>query len=362
MFPSDAVQAIPAVVVLAVGVGWTRRSSHHHAELAATALVAFGLIAWPLVTSAFDADPDGFWVARMWCWGLFVWGPAWMAGVAFRRYRSRARWGAAAFGGAAVALWLIAADAFLIEPHALTEQRYTLTSSKVSRPIRIAIVADWQTDDLSAYDIEVARRILDLAPDAIVFPGDYVQRADDREYDRVAGDYHRLMREADFAPPLGSYAVMGNMEVDRQGRWMDLFRDTRVQATETTRSWTAGELTFTALSFEDSFNPKLSVPAAAGFQIVVGHGPNFFLGESAADLMIAGHTHGGQVQIPGFGPILTLSSVPRAWAAGGMFSLPSGPIGVVSRGIGLERGFAPRLRFWCRPQLVFIDIFPSNPA
>jgi predicted MPP superfamily phosphohydrolase len=32
---------------------------------------------------------------------------------------------------------------------------------------------------------------------------------------------------------------------------------------------------------------------------------------------------------------------------------------IVSRGIGMERGDAPRLRFLCRPQIVIVNLEPS---
>ena len=70
---------------------------------------------------------------------------------------------------------------------------------------------------------------------------------------------------------------------------------------------------------------------------------------------MAGHTHGGQVQVPGFGPVVTFSRVPAEWADG-VTSLSGGRTLVVSRGIGMERSYAPRLRFFCRPEIVVIDL------
>jgi predicted MPP superfamily phosphohydrolase len=76
-----------------------------------------------------------------------------------------------------------------------------------------------------------------------------------------------------------------------------------------------------------------------------------------ADLLIAGHTHGGQVRLPGIGPLITLSRVRRSWAAG-LTDIGRGRQLLVSRGIGMERGRAPRLRFLCRPELVVLELAP----
>ena len=74
-----------------------------------------------------------------------------------------------------------------------------------------------------------------------------------------------------------------------------------------------------------------------------------------ADLLVAGHTHGGQVSLPLIGPPLTLSSVPRHIAAGGLGELDGTPI-YVSTGVGRERGNAPQLRFGVRPSIGIIDL------
>jgi predicted MPP superfamily phosphohydrolase len=93
------------------------------------------------------------------------------------------------------------------------------------------------------------------------------------------------------------------------------------------------------------------------FHIVLGHAPDFALGNVQGDLFVAGHTHGGQVRLPIIGPIITFSRVPRHMAAG-VTELAGGRTLVVSRGTGMERGYAPRMRFLCRPELVVIEIAP----
>lgn len=78
-------------------------------------------------------------------------------------------------------------------------------------------------------------------------------------------------------------------------------------------------------------------------------------------LALAGHTHGGQVQLPWFGPPLVLSNVTRAMGAGGLFRLGESWL-CVSRGIGMERNHAPRIRFLCRPELTVLELVPPELA
>jgi predicted MPP superfamily phosphohydrolase len=96
-------------------------------------------------------------------------------------------------------------------------------------------------------------------------------------------------------------------------------------------------------------------------QGLVGHAPDDALGMHRADLLLAGHTHGGQVRLPLLGPPITFSRVPRSWASG-VSHLPTGATLVMSRGIGVERGNAPPLRFLCRPEIVVIDLVPGIPG
>ena len=64
------------------------------------------------------------------------------------------------------------------------------------------------------------------------------------------------------------------------------------------------------------------------------------------DLVLAGHTHAGQVRIPGIGAVVTNSSLPSA-LGGGLHRIGSGWLHV-SPGLGTGR-FAP-IRFACRPE------------
>jgi hypothetical protein len=68
------------------------------------------------------------------------------------------------------------------------------------------------------------------------------------------------------------------------------------------------------------------------------------------DLCLAGHTHGGQIRIPFFGPVVTLSNVPKEWAMG--YRKVRNIRMNVSAGIGSEHaGDLPAIRFNCPPKM-----------
>jgi predicted MPP superfamily phosphohydrolase len=73
------------------------------------------------------------------------------------------------------------------------------------------------------------------------------------------------------------------------------------------------------------------------------------------DLVLAGHTHGGQVRVPGVGAVVTNCSLPVGLAAG--LNRVGNTWLHVSPGLGNGR-YAP-IRFNCRPEATFLRLSPS---
>jgi hypothetical protein len=94
------------------------------------------------------------------------------------------------------------------------------------------------------------------------------------------------------------------------------------------------------------------------FGIAVMHSPDA-APETAAlgyRLLLAGHTHGGQVRLPLVGALVTNSSMPRRLVSGlirmGQATLHTSP------GLGTSK-YAP-FRFWCRPEATVLELGPSG--
>lgn len=84
------------------------------------------------------------------------------------------------------------------------------------------------------------------------------------------------------------------------------------------------------------------------------------LAKSGANVMFAGHTHGGQVCVPGYGALVTNCDIPRRWVKG--MSAWTGPDTLVplhvSAGLGTSI-YAP-VRFACPPEATLITLLPRK--
>lgn len=323
------------------------------------ALVSLGTLAAGVAFVFCLSEWNPLRVARLLCYGWFLHVPAYLLIAAAI---SKSKILRIVCAGLLLLIAGVVIFSFWIEPFRLEVTNYRIASPKISRPIRIGLLADFQTDKFEEYERDSLRRLMEEQPDLIVMAGDYLQADSIEAWEPLAGRMNSFLAEINFGAPLGVYGVEGNTDFRR---WPEIFRGHDVTTFEVTRTVEIDELAITGLSVEDSFDAQCAPAGELNvtderFSIMLGHAPDFALSSNVtADLLVAGHTHGGQVRIPFWGPIVTFSRVPRSWAAG-LTKINAKQTLVVSRGLGMERRDAPRIRFLCRPQLVFIELVPSE--
>lgn len=317
-------------------------------------LLPFVCLAVPIATSTLFPT-GGFFKLRLIAWGVFAGFPlgAMLCALVIRkRNRTLARVSVVA----ALLMLCTYGYAFHIEPQQLEVNRYAVTSDRITEPLRIVLLADIQTDSIGAYESRVFEITRNEQPDLVLLAGDYLQ-CSNRERKRLIPLFQRLFNEPPLQPRYGIHAVTGDCEA--QWDWQPMFAGTGVVTHDVTESVRVGPLTITFLSFVDAHSSRGVKRPDDRFHIVLGHHPNYSLQTVRADLLLAGHCHGGQVRIPFYGPPIKLSPIPREWTQG-MTDLDEGRKLIVSRGIGMERGPAPRLRLLCRPEVIVIDLLPAQ--
>ena len=237
-----------------------------------------------------------------------------------------------------------------VEPYRLRVDRATIVTPLVDEPVRIGVLADVQTRAITGHERRAVELLLAERPDVILIPGD-LHQGTEAEFAAALDDYRALLAEL-TAAPAGAFAVSGDSE--HQGELLELTEGTGVTVLDD------------RVVAIDVRGQRLVLAGAAdllggdGFRILLSHLPDVALDleEGDADLVVSGHTHGGQVAIPGFGPIVTRTAVPRDVAAGGLGDVDGTPV-YVSTGVGMARTTAPQVRLFVRPSVGIIDLVPA---
>lgn len=102
-----------------------------------------------------------------------------------------------------------------------------------------------------------------------------------------------------------------------------------------------------------------SWPADSNLRVGVAHAPYLRVldqfASDSADLIFAGHTHGGQVCVPGYGALVTNCDLPRQYAKG--LHRHAGAFVHVSAGVGTNP-YTP-IRFACPPEATLATLVPG---
>ncbi|OAI53519.1 hypothetical protein AYO44_15910 [Planctomycetaceae bacterium SCGC AG-212-F19] len=237
---------------------------------------------------------------------------------------------------------------------------------------RIAQLTDFHcsrhvTPSYLAEAVELTRR---QQPDVVVLTGDFVHKGY-KYVDPVAEVLGQL--EA----PFGVYAVLGNHDYSvrnalgfRRYRHLHLAviqalseRGIRVLRNQTVQL-ERGRAGLYLTGIDDLWSRDCDVARAfAGLKpgvprVVLAHNPHTVdrLDGRRCDLMLSGHTHGGQVNWPGLGRPMMLTRRARQFAAG-LYRYGATHL-YVNKGVG----FGIRFRFGVRPEVAIATLRPDVGA
>jgi hypothetical protein len=256
---------------------------------------------------------------------------------------------------------------------------YRLRLTRVGAPVaglpaalhgyRIAVLADlhhwpWVT----GRHVERAVRLAnDATPDLVVLLGDFSISFETRWRRASAWLYDRAL--AQLASPLraltardGVLAVLGNHDhyagVERTMSWLptigaQLLRNSGVVVARGDARLVIGGVDDWFEGFVDPWGGCRGLPDDAP-TVVLSHVPDGALALDPArrvDLVLSGHTHGGQFVVPGFGAPVTFSRVASRRHPAGWVPNARAPL-FVSRGVGVQMPG----RFFAPPEVVIIEL------
>jgi predicted MPP superfamily phosphohydrolase len=221
--------------------------------------------------------------------------------------------------------------------------------------LRVGFITDIHHSDLvPAADVTQAVDLVRGArPDVIVLGGDYVTRADRAFMQPVA----ELL--APLAAPLGVFAIVGNHDDDRDMPAALAKAGFAVLKDQRTELDVRGErLTIAGIRFWTRRAADIArvLRGATGTTVMLAHDPRR-LTEAAAlgvPAVLAGHTHGGQVVVPGYGAV----AKNRFPVVSGLGTLDNTSI-FVSRGVGTV--YVP-IRINCPPEVALITLRSRRQA
>ena len=259
----------------------------------------------------------------------------------------------------------------MVEPFRVQVTRLEVCSPKLAgleSGLRIVQISDLHVERLTRRDRDLPALVAGLAPDLIVITGDFLNTSYSED-PRALADLRTVLGQVHA--PLGVYAVWGTIEVDLPHLLRPILDELGIVVLEESMAqvplgtgsggdrglWLVGLSCTRDLAAAGARMRKLlaDLPAQA-FSLLLYHTPDLMPQAAAlgVDLYLAGHTHGGQWRVPGFGAILTSSQYWKRYEAGAYREADTTLY--VSRGLGMEGFGTPRARLFCPPEVVLITL------
>lgn len=241
-----------------------------------------------------------------------------------------------------------------VEPHWISTVHYRQALvSDPQRWIKMVFLSDLHAGlaKNARYYERVARLAAEEKPDLFILGGDAVEERADAIKD--------LESFKDLTAKYGTYFILGNHDyLDRPVEVREALSAWGYQnITNKTSSLCVDDRPLDLVGIDDTWFGKPVFPSSEkqrAPRLVIAHEPDALLDmqEGDADLVLLGHTHGGQVRLPWLGAVRPLPQMAPQWLDRGRKEWRKIPV-IISQGLG--EADAP-VRLFCRPQIVVVEI------
>ena len=257
-----------------------------------------------------------------------------------------------------------------VEPRWFDIERQTLILPRLAPAFagyRLMHLSDIHMDPwmTAARFLDIVAMANGLAPDLIAITGDFVTAAAARYADALAAALRGLRARDGVLATLGNHDHWSDAAKVREslagGNVRELNNDLHVVRRGADALYLGGidDHWEGKSRFDQVLNRLRSAQDGRedGAAILLAHEPDFADSSAATgrfDLQLSGHSHGGQVNLPGIGPLILpplAQKYPQGrYQVGGM-------IQYTSRGLGMVR---PYVRLGCRPEITLFTLMPPQ--
>lgn len=244
-----------------------------------------------------------------------------------------------------------------IEPYRLELNCFKVRLKKAGFNAKVIHLSDIHFGNLfdSFWLKKIVKIVNGIGADFIFITGDFLLGENEAAISKLAN----ILK--DFKAKFGVWAVLGNH---------DLYCDSGILIEELKKSnveflinqaveFNIGNKPLWALGVNDPYHEEddlisaLREVADGHSKILLAHSPDIIdkAVECGIDLVIAGHTHGGQMRLPGFKKLISVDYGHKKYVSG-LYNV-NGTLMYVNRGLG--RVMLP-FRLFCRPEIAVIEI------
>jgi predicted MPP superfamily phosphohydrolase len=222
--------------------------------------------------------------------------------------------------------------------------------------LRVAFLTDIHHGPYVSLDYvtSLVRTTLTLCPDLVLLGGDYSSK----ESKYIDPCFDVL---ADLNAPLGVFGVLGNHDyADGLVQSRAGFRRARITELTNTGVWLErGTSRLRLAGVDDLWHGRPDLCAALGEArpadacVLVSHNPDYaeLIRDSRVGLVLSGHTHGGQIDLPGIGAPVVASRYGQKYLKG-LVQAPATQV-YISRGLGTA---TPHIRLNCPPEITLMTL------
>ncbi|KKR48452.1 MAG: Calcineurin-like protein phosphoesterase family protein [Candidatus Magasanikbacteria bacterium GW2011_GWC2_40_17] len=256
-----------------------------------------------------------------------------------------------------------------LEPYQLTIREQAIETGKLKQEIQVALISDTHLRPLKrGWFLEKTAQNLQIKkPDLIFLAGDFLFHD---QMEKFTPDFSAFKKFSDIAP---TYAVLGNHDygiadfdqklfyIDQHQKIIELLEEVGVKVLiDENVTINIKDSEISLVGFDEFWhkekNPAKAIAGLKQAALIIGisHNPDAaYLPESQnLDMILSGHTHGGQMRLPLIGSLAEAQTVfPRVDY--GAVLLQNKPIIANTVGLG-ESGFP--IRFFNRPEILILQI------